>query len=468
MRLLAAVRQRVLQPGAIVVPASASLYCMGVEVLTRRCLDFDLSPINKFRWTEGYTPVQLANLPHRALTAPQLVSHISFSDHSHHQDTLSRLINSDTVTLTVIRQGVLNAVVFWFDLHMDPEGQEVLSNAPPSAMDLLLPTEDSGNVTASEVVGGFCSVRDTDCTDFHCIMLEGAEQGPGSTNTPPSSCYWGQGLQYLDIATVVVPVASKSRAGTAADDQQETPAAASATASATASAHNGTTDKDAYQVASDEDGPNGIGNEVDDDDDDSKNAARGSNEVDAGDDDSKNAARGGDVIVADGEAPMDEGLGSRRPAVLHNAPCQDRRVPPLTANTTEGQVTLLVKRTAPNGALSFSLHLKEGMAGIHVPKSPWKVEWGGGASIENPHRQRVLYCELLVKDLLQRLPCGRFPSVEEDFKVMEAHCGSLYLDSTSIAEAWHELCLMEVLYRNPSRFPSVLPEHISSKLLTWG
>lgn len=46
-----------------------------------------------------------------------------------------------------------------------------------------------------------------------------------------------------------------------------------------------------------------------------------------------------------------------------------------------------------------------------------QVEWGGGASVENPHRQRVLYCELLVQDLLQRLPASRFPSVEEDLKV---------------------------------------------------
>lgn len=80
--------------------------------------------------------------------------------------------------------------------------------------------------------------------------------------------------------------------------------------------------------------------------------------------------------------------------------------------------------------------------GAPVPKAPWlvspklnrqgifcsaadvvflsmQVEWGGGASVENPHRQRVLYCELLIKDLLQRLPSGRFPSVEEDMKVGE-------------------------------------------------
>lgn len=50
-------------------------------------------------------------------------------------------------------------------------------------------------------------------------------------------------------------------------------------------------------------------------------------------------------------------------------------------------------------------------------RSPWKEQWGGGASVDNPHYQRVHYCDLLVKDFLQRLPSKRFPSVEKDLKV---------------------------------------------------
>ena len=29
-------------------------------------------------------------------------------------------------------------------------------------------------------------------------------------------------------------------------------------------------------------------------------------------------------------------------------------------------------------------------------ETPWRIEWGGGASVESPHFQRVHYCELLV------------------------------------------------------------------------
>ena len=48
-RLLEAVRRRVLEPGATVVPAAASVYCLGVELLTRERLGFDTGPLNRFR-----------------------------------------------------------------------------------------------------------------------------------------------------------------------------------------------------------------------------------------------------------------------------------------------------------------------------------------------------------------------------------------------------------------------------------
>lgn len=58
-------------------------------------------------------------------------------------------------------------------------------------------------------------------------------------------------------------------------------------------------------------------------------------------------------------------------------------------------VSLLVKRE-PN-RIRFSL--RQGV-GEEVERPPWKETWGGGASIENPHVQRVHYCELLVRACL--------------------------------------------------------------------
>ena len=65
------------------------------------------------------------------------------------------------------------------------------------------------------------------------------------------------------------------------------------------------------------------------------------------------------------------------------------------------KVMLLVRRDGTK--VSFSLR-----AGVGTPvaKAPWKVEWGGGASIENPHYQRVHYCDLLVTQLRPLLCCS--------------------------------------------------------------
>jgi len=45
--------------------------------------------------------------------------------------------------------------------------------------------------------------------------------------------------------------------------------------------------------------------------------------------------------------------------------------------------------------LQIRFKLREGV-GKFVERAPWKIEWGGGSSVENPHYQRVHYCELLV------------------------------------------------------------------------
>ena len=55
------------------------------------------------------------------------------------------------------------------------------------------------------------------------------------------------------------------------------------------------------------------------------------------------------------------------------------------------KVILLVKRDG--GQIQF--RLRAGV-GDWVDRAPWRIEWGGGSSIENPHYQRVHYCQLLV------------------------------------------------------------------------
>ena len=47
-------------------------------------------------------------------------------------------------------------------------------------------------------------------------------------------------------------------------------------------------------------------------------------------------------------------------------------------------------------------------------KPPWLVEWGGGASVENPHVQRVHYCQLLVCSII----CARFFAAQGSWQIL--------------------------------------------------
>ena len=87
------------------------------------------------------------------------------------------------------------------------------------------------------------------------------------------------------------------------------------------------------------------------------------------------------------------------------------------------RVALLARRE--EGKVRFAL--RQGV-GEHVRRAPWKVEWGGGASVENPHFQRVHYCDLLVSQkavaggsaagLLSRHGCAAAADLRRDSSCM--------------------------------------------------
>lgn len=120
------------------------------------------------------------------------------------------------------------------------------------------------------------------------------------------------------------------------------------------------------------------------------------------------------------------------------------------------KITVLAKRE--NNQIRFSL--REGV-GSWVGKSPWKIQWGGGASVESPHFQRVHYCELLVRDFLMRVRCKRFPPIEKDMKMVLAHCGSLLLDPATLAEVYHEFVILEAVHSTPEFSPGASMESLT-------
>ena len=120
------------------------------------------------------------------------------------------------------------------------------------------------------------------------------------------------------------------------------------------------------------------------------------------------------------------------------------------------KITVLAKRE--NNQIRFSL--REGV-GSWVGKSPWKIQWGGGASVESPHFQRVHYCELLVRDFLMRVRSKRFPPIEKDMKMVLAHCGSLLLDPATLAEVYHEFVILEAVHGTPEFSPGATMESLT-------
>ncbi len=64
------------------------------------------------------------------------------------------------------------------------------------------------------------------------------------------------------------------------------------------------------------------------------------------------------------------------------------------ADTVGRRITVVAKQDGSRVCFA----LRQGVGGW-VDRAPWRIEWGGGSSVENPHYQRVHYCELLVSEL---------------------------------------------------------------------
>ena len=168
--LLSAARASVLEPGATVVPAAATLYCMGIEVQTTTARGFNVRPLNKYMWEPTYEAVHLATLPHRRLTKPRRVFEV-FLDGSAKDSA-----QEGVMKLEVLADGLLNAVVFWFDLHLDEEA--TITSAPPGIGNGGDPIDTAGH---NELV----------------VFTGGAHAGAG--------CHHGQAVQYLERCTPVSP-----------------------------------------------------------------------------------------------------------------------------------------------------------------------------------------------------------------------------------------------------------------------
>jgi tetratricopeptide (TPR) repeat protein len=107
------------RPGAAVIPAAATIWVVPVEMPRLRAVNpvrgiegFDLSAFDRFRGVGDYQNLRLEAEPHRALGPPVRVLDLDFRHPPARPST-------GEIAITASQAGVIHAIAFWFDLHVD-------------------------------------------------------------------------------------------------------------------------------------------------------------------------------------------------------------------------------------------------------------------------------------------------------------------------------------------------------------
>ena len=370
--MLEEARRKVANVGSVVVPAAATVYCMGVEAYTTEIDGFDMSAQNKYRWNTTYEPVQMKDVKHRRLTKPKKVFEFFF-DNSMKGKGKETVVKLETVT-----SGYLNAVLFWFDLHMDEH--ETITTAPKGI--------GKGGMIENEEE----FLKDLEGSKTKKVMQESLRRVRETIAKNPRDA------SYFEKSSAV----------------DENATTTTTTTTTTATTKDVTTDDSATQ----------------------SNDVTTIAEVEHGDSDYESEEE---------EEENNHYWGQALQYLERSVQIKGGK-----------KIAVLAKREAD--IIRFSL--KEGV-GSWVGKPPWKIEWGGGASVESPHFQRVHYCQLLVNDFLMRLRSKRFAPIEKDMRMILAHCGSLFLDPQSLADVYHRLVTLELLHGAPEFSPGASMEALS-------
>lgn len=118
--------QSLLKPGAITVPSGMTMYARLISLPAfykvnpiKEISGFDLSPFNVFRSPDEYLPVKLNNLEYEWLSEPVAYYSFDLSAIPEERDVSSP--HTANVEFKATHEGKVQAVAFWFDLHLDDE-----------------------------------------------------------------------------------------------------------------------------------------------------------------------------------------------------------------------------------------------------------------------------------------------------------------------------------------------------------
>ena len=115
-------RSALLEDDVTIIPASATVFAMGIQLRTEKEAGFDLSALNLFRYRH-YHGIKLKECAHLPLTEPFEALTFNFYD----KEFKSGLKHFQ---IPAIADGICNAIAFWYHLHLDAE--TLISTAPES------------------------------------------------------------------------------------------------------------------------------------------------------------------------------------------------------------------------------------------------------------------------------------------------------------------------------------------------
>lgn len=112
---------RLLAPGGTVLPAAATVYAMAVELRPPEFGDFDLGALEQLRKGCFYSSLRVHTVGHVKLSAPAVAFRFDFASPGELDGDGAPIDQEVRLQLPVIKTGRCNAILWWFDLHLDAE-----------------------------------------------------------------------------------------------------------------------------------------------------------------------------------------------------------------------------------------------------------------------------------------------------------------------------------------------------------
>jgi protein arginine N-methyltransferase 7 len=125
LHLVAAARQKLLHPNAVLIPSAGRVYCIPISIRRSVVKEFDFQHLNRYNWRPDYVGVELESCTEdwKALAKPIEVFSFDF-----YQSEENMMPTSKQFEFEMEEEGIVNAFAFWFDLQLDEENE--LSTSP--------------------------------------------------------------------------------------------------------------------------------------------------------------------------------------------------------------------------------------------------------------------------------------------------------------------------------------------------